>query len=57
MHNKKLLATVPPPAPAPEANPEGDVQVKVESPKPMMPSETATPGKEVPVSPVNNAEK
>lgn len=45
MANKKLLATVPKAAPAPETkNPENDVQVKVESPKPV-----------VPVSPVTNA--
>ena len=46
MANQKLLATVPKPVAAPEANSEGDVQVKVESPKPM-----------APVSPVTNAAK
>ena len=44
MANKKLLSTVPKPVAAP-ASKEGDVQVKVESPK------------EVPVSPVTNAAK
>ena len=47
MANKRLLATVPMPVTAPEAKgSEGDVQVKVESPKPM-----------APVSPVTNAAK
>ncbi len=47
MANKKLLSTVPKPAAAPAAkDSEGDVQVKVESPKPM-----------APVSPVTNAAK
>jgi len=56
MANKKLLATVPKPAPAKtqEAD-QGDVQVKVESPKPMASTETVPPSKEVPVSPVTNA--
>jgi hypothetical protein len=31
------------------------VQVKVDAPKPMASSETATPSKDVPVSPVTNA--
>ena len=53
MANKKLLATVPKSVTAPKAqDTEGDVQVKIESPKPMSPSETA-----VPVSPVTNAKK
>jgi preprotein translocase subunit SecG len=47
MANKRLLATVPKAAAAPESkNSENDVQVKVESPKPV-----------VPVSPVTNAAK
>lgn len=45
MANQKLLATVPPaPVASPESNSGNDVQVKVESPKPM-----------APVSPVTNA--
>jgi preprotein translocase subunit SecG len=47
MANKRLLAKVPKAATAPESkNTESDVQVKVESPKPV-----------VPVSPVTNAAK
>ena len=46
MANKKLLATVPKSVPAPEKETENDVQVKVESPKPMGP-----------VTPVTNASK
>jgi preprotein translocase subunit SecG len=57
MANKKLLATVPMPAAVPENKDENDVQVKVESPKPMVSPETAVPSKEVPVSPVTNAAK
>jgi len=59
MANKKLLSTLPKtqaPANTKESD-EGDVQVKVESPKPMTPSEAAIPSKEVPVSPVTNASK
>ena len=42
MANKKLLSTVPVPVAVPESkSPEGDVQVKVESPKPMVSPETA----------------
>ena len=58
MANKKLLATVPVPAEETKAKEsEPDVQVKVESPKPMAPSDTAPEGKDVPVSPVTNASK
>ena len=47
MANKRLLSTLPKAAAVPESkNPENDVQVKVESPKPI-----------VPVSPVTNASK
>jgi protein translocase SecG subunit len=56
MANKSLLSTVAKPAAVPEPkNSESDVQVKVESPKPMAPPETALPNKDVPVSPVTNA--
>jgi preprotein translocase subunit SecG len=56
MANKKLLSTIPMPPKAPNTkDAEGDVQVKVESPKPMAPSETAPISKDVPVSPVTNA--
>ena len=55
MANKKLLSTVPKPVPAVKDS-EGDIQVKVESPKPMAP-EAAPAGKDVPVSPVTNAAK
>jgi len=54
MANQKLLATVPKPAPA--KAPENDVQVKVESPKPMAP-ESPVPSNDVPVTPVTNATK
>src|SRR5580698_1345511 len=57
MANKKLLSTVPKAVPAPAAKDENDVQVKVETPKPMAAPETATPNKDVPVSPVTNAAK
>ncbi len=58
MANNKLLSTVPKSVTAPpHKNPEGDVQVKVEAPKPMTSPETASPSKEVPVSPVTNAAK
>ncbi|MBF0570641.1 MAG: preprotein translocase subunit SecG [Candidatus Omnitrophica bacterium] len=57
MANKKLLSTVPKQAAVPKATDEGDVQIKVESPKPMTPAETAIPSKNVPVSPVTNAKK
>ena len=56
MANKKLMSTLPK-QPAAKASDEGDVQVKVESPKPMAPAETAAPIKKVPVSPVTNAKK
>src|SRR5258708_4877507 len=56
MANKKLLSTVPKSAAVPAKDTEGDVQVKVESPKPMAP-ETAPLSKNVPVSPVTNATK
>ena len=47
MANKRLLSTLPKAAAVPESkNPENDVQVKVESPKPI-----------VPVSPMTNASK
>ena len=56
MANKKLLSTVPMPAKSAKSkDSEGDVQVKVESPKPMAATETEVPSKEVPVSPVTNA--
>ena len=54
MANKKLLATVPMPSAAAKSK-DSDVQVKVDAPKPMASSETATPSKDVPVSPVTNA--
>ena len=55
MANKKLLATVPKQVAKPK-DAENDVQVKVESPKPM--AEAQTPlVKDVPVSPVTNATK
>jgi len=58
MANKKLLATLPKTVAAPKAEAaDNDVQVKVESPKAMVPSETAVPSKEAPVSPVTNAAK
>ncbi len=59
MANKKLLSMVPKPITTPKAKDadESNVQIKVESPKPMAPSETAMPSKEVPVSPVTNAAK
>ena len=58
MANKRLLSKVAKPVTAPESkNSESDVQVKVESPKPMAPAETALPSKDVPVSPVTNAAK
>src|ERR1700691_5094924 len=47
MANKKLLATVPKSEAASNAKEaEPEVQVKVESPKPMAPSETAIPNKD-----------
>jgi len=59
MANKKLLSTIPKTeAPANTKSPDdNDVQVKVESPKPLAPSEATVPSKEVPVSPVTNASK
>ena len=57
MANKKLLASVPKPAPSTQKDSEGDVQVKVEAPKPMTAPETVVPQKDVPVSPVTNAAK
>lgn len=48
MANKKLLSTVPMAAAPAGTKDEGDVQVKVESPKPMTPAETAIPTKNVP---------
>jgi len=48
MANKKLLATLPRPAAAKTKEPENDVQVKVEAPKPMTPPE---------FNPVTNAAK
>jgi len=58
MANKKLLATVPKSAPVKESKDnEGDVQVKIESPKPISSTENAITGKEVPVVPVKNASK
>src|SRR5580692_11201619 len=55
MANKKLLSTVPKPVATKDAG--SDVQVKVESPKPMAPPEAPSPNKVVPVSPVTNATK
>jgi len=57
MANKKLLSTVTKPAESKTKEPEPEVQVKVESPKPMAPPETVPLSKNVPVSPVTNAEK
>ena len=58
MANKRLMSTLPKPATLPKSKEsEGDIQVKVEAPKPMAPSETAPPSKVVPVSPVTNAAK
>ena len=58
MANKKLLSTLPKPVAVPGTkDSEGDVQVKVGSPKPMASPETAPLSKEVPVSPVTNASK
>jgi preprotein translocase subunit SecG len=58
MANKKLLSTVAKPVAAPiTKSPEGDVQAKVGSTKPVVPPETASPSKNVPVSPVTNATK
>jgi len=54
MANKKLLATVPK-TQVPAKGSDNDVQVKVESPKPMASTE-AMP-QNVPVSPVTNAAK
>lgn len=48
MANKRLLATTPKPVAVPKTNSEGDVQVKVESPKPMAPSQAVPPSKNVP---------
>jgi len=58
MANKKLLSTLPKTQAAPKAkDTEPEVQVKVEPPKPMAEAETASPSKDVPVSPVTNAAK
>jgi len=58
MANKKLLSTVPMPLPASKSkDAQGEMQIKVESPKPMEAAQTATPSKNVPVSPVTNAAK
>jgi preprotein translocase subunit SecG len=58
MANKRLLSTAAKHAAVPAAkDSEGDVQVKVGSPKPMTPSAAASPSKNVPVSPVTNAKK
>jgi preprotein translocase subunit SecG len=57
MSNKKLLATVPKSTVPEKPKDDNDVQVKVESPKPMAPSEAITPSHNVPVGPVTNAEK
>ena len=57
MANKRLLATVPKTETPKAKDPENDVKVKVESPKPMAPAETAPSGKEVPVNPVTNDNK
>jgi len=54
MADKKLLATVPPPAPVKAAG-DNDVQVKVESPKPVAPAPAAPKAQEVPVNTVTNA--
>jgi len=57
MANKKLLSTVPKSTETKPKETEGEVQVKVGSPKPMAPSETSPTSKNVPVSPVTNAAK
>jgi len=57
MANKKLMATLPKQPAAKAEDSEGGVSVKVESPKPMAPAETAPLGKEVPASPVTNDKK
>ena len=58
MANKKLLSTVPMPQTAPNAKEaEPEVQVKVESPRPMVSEEKTVPSKDVPVSPVTNVSK
>jgi preprotein translocase subunit SecG len=57
MANKKLLSVVPKPAASPAAKNEGDVQIKVESPKPMAVPQAAAESKEVPAGPVTNAAK
>jgi preprotein translocase subunit SecG len=55
MANKKLLSTIPKPIATSKAkNADNDVQVKVEAPRPMAPSEKASSSKEVPVSPVTD---
>ena len=58
MANKRLLSKVPkPPAAAKAQDAENDVQVKVGAPKPMAPAETSAPSKDVPVSPLTNADE
>ena len=58
MANKKLLSTVPKPvAPPATKNPEDDIQIKVEAPKPMAPEETVASIKDVSAAPVTNAAK
>ena len=57
MANKRLLSTAAKHAAVHAAKDSDDVQVKVGSPKPMVPSAAAPSSKNVPVSPVTNAKK
>ncbi len=57
MADKNLLSTVPKPAASENKGSESEAQVKVGTPKPMSPAETAAPSKDVPVSPVTNAKQ
>jgi len=57
MANKRLLATVPKTETPKAKSPDNDVQVKVESPKLMAPTQAAPVSKDVPVSPVTNDKK
>ena len=57
MADKKLLSKVPKAPAVPAKKPEDEVQIKIESPKPMTAEETTLPSKDVPVSPVTNAAK
>jgi len=57
MANKRLLATVPKTEKPKAKDPGNDVQVKVEAPKPMAPTQAVPESKGVPVSPVTNDKK